>query len=154
VKGVAMPWYQDPAITGLVGAIVGAIIGALISASVPLYIWLKDRRLKRLECVIGTPTSLLTVSDTIKSKLNVSYEDKQVSSAFLFAIEVTSNGTLAIQEQPIIIKLDDNAKIVDHKVTTEPSIGFGKIESVVEECSLKLRVELLNPGDRVRVEQN
>ena len=147
-----MPWYQDPAITGLVGAIVGAIIGAVISASVPLYIWLKDRRLKRLECVIKTPASLLTVSDAIKNKLNVLYEGNQVSSVVLFPIKISNTGTLAIQDQPIIIKLDDNARIVDYKIETEPKIGFGKIESIVENNSLKLKVELFNPKDEMQIE--
>ncbi len=147
-----MPWYQDPAITGLVGAIIGAVVGALISASVPLYIWLKDRRLKRLECVVGTPAALLTVSDAIKNKLNILYEGNQVSSAILFPVEVTNSGTLAIQDQPIIIKLDESAKIVDYKIETKPKIGFGKIESVVVGSSLNLKVELINPKDEVKIE--
>ena len=61
----SVPWYQDPAIVGFVGAIVGAIITGVIS----LFIARKEQQRKRIDCALGDSITLLTISETIKKKL-------------------------------------------------------------------------------------
>lgn len=144
-----MPWYKDPTIVGFVGA----IVGALITSAVSIYLWRKSSRRKRVDCAVGDPTSLLSISDTIKEKLDVTFEGRPVSSAFLFPLEVVNSGSAAISQQPVLIRLPEGSKIVDWRIETDPEIGFGEITSIKsEERWLKLGITLLNPGDRVRIE--
>lgn len=136
-----------------VAAIVGGVVGALITALVSIVIWRKSQKISRLDCVIGDVTSLLSISDSIKDRLEVFVSGTKASSVLLFTLELTNTGTEAIEAQPILVRLDPSAEIVDFKVETEPAVGFGEVaQRRLDGGELDLEVELLNPADRVAIE--
>ena len=59
-------------------------------------------------------SSLLTFADTIRSKLEVKYAGEQTTSVFLFNLEVFNSGNQAVGNQPVLVRLDNNAKIVGY----------------------------------------
>lgn len=136
-------------LTGLLGA----IVGTAITAGVSLYIFRKSRLRKRVDCAIGDPTPLFSISETIKEKLKITFDGQPVSSVFLFPLEVVNSGSVAIRSQPVLIRLAEGSNIVDYRIETEPQIGFGEIVCTKKEgSSLDLRISLLNPRDRVKME--
>jgi hypothetical protein len=144
-----MNWYENPTIA----AIIGAVIGSVITTAVSIFIWKKTSRIRRVDCVMDNASSLLTFSDAIRSKLEVKYSGEQATSVFLFNLEVFNSGNQAVGNQPILIRLDNNAKIVGYSLKTEPEVGFGKISELQRQNGeLDLTIELLNPGDRVYIE--
>jgi len=144
-----MNWYENPA----VAAIIGAVVGASITAAASIFIWQKTSRVRRIDCVINDASSLLTFADTIRSKLEVKYAGEQATSVFLFNLEVFNSGNQAVGNHPVLIRLDNNAKIVGYSLKTEPEVGFGKISELQRQNGeLDLSIELLNPGDRVYLE--
>lgn len=144
-----MNWYENPT----VAAIIGGVVGAAITAAASIFIWQKTNRVRRIDCVINDASSLLTFSDTIRSKLEVKYAGEQTTSVFLFNLEVFNSGNQAVGNQPVLVRLDNSAKIVGYSIKTEPEVGFGKISELQRQNSeLDLSIELLNPGDRVYLE--
>ena len=144
-----MNWYENPTIAAIIGAVVGAVITAVAS----IFISKKTSIIRRVDCVIDNASSLLTVSDAIRSKLEIKYSGEQATSVFLFNLEVFNSGNQAVGNQPILIRLDNTAKIVGYSLKTEPEVGFGKIHELQHQNSeLDLTIELLNPGDRVYIE--
>ena len=144
-----MNWYENPT----VAAIIGGVVGAAITAAASIFIWQKTSRVRRVDCVINDASSLLTFSDTIRSELEVKYSGELATSVFLFNLEVFNSGNQAIGNQPVLIRLDDNAKIVGYSLKTEPEVGFGKISELQRQNGeLDMSIELLNPGDRVYIE--
>lgn len=131
----------------------GGVVGAAITAAASIFIWQKTNRVRRIDCVINDASSLLTFSDTIRSKLEVKYAGEQTTSVFLFNLEVFNSGNQAVGNQPVLVRLDNSAKIVGYSIKTEPEVGFGKISELQRQNSeLDLSIELLNPGDRVYLE--
>lgn len=144
-----MNWYENPTIA----AIIGGIVGAAITATASIFIWQKTSRVRRVDCVINGASSLLTFSDTIRSELEVKYSGELATSVFLFHLEVFNSGNQAIENQPVLIRLDNNAKIVGYSLKTEPKVGFGKINELKRQNGeLDMSIELLNLGDRVYIE--
>ncbi|WP_293149273.1 MULTISPECIES: hypothetical protein [unclassified Microcoleus] len=144
-----MNWYENPTIA----AIIGAVVGSVLTAAVSIFIWKKTSRVKRVDCVINDASSLLTFSDTIRSELEVKYSGEQTTSVFLFNLEIFNSGNQAVANQPVLIRIDNKAKIVGYSLKTEPKVGFGKISELQRQNGeLDLTIELLNPGDRVYLE--
>ncbi|MGL5064456.1 MAG: hypothetical protein ACRC62_31090 [Microcoleus sp.] len=144
-----MKWYDNPT----VAAILGGVVGSLITAAASMFIWKKTSKVKRVDCVRNDVASLLNFSDAISSKLEVKYSGEKATSVYLFSLDIFNSGNEAIKNQPILIRLDNNAKIVDYTLNTKPKVGFGKIrEFQGQNSELDLTIELLNPGDRVYIE--
>ena len=144
-----MNWYENPTIA----AILGGVIGAVITAAVSIFIWQKTSRVRRVDCIINDASSLLSFSDAIRTQLEIKYSGEPASSVFLFNLEVFNSGNQAIGNQPVLIRLDNKAKIVGYSIKTQPVVGFGKISELQRQNSeLDLSIELLNPGDRVSLE--
>ncbi|RUS93958.1 hypothetical protein DSM106972_094950 [Dulcicalothrix desertica PCC 7102] len=144
-----MKWYENPTIA----AVIGGLVGALITAAASIFVWQKTNQVKRVDCVINDASSLLAFSDTIRNELEVKYSGEQATSVFLFNLEVFNSGNQAIGNQPVLIRLDNNAKIVGYNLKTEPVVGFGKISELQrQKGELDFNIELLNPGDRIYLE--
>lgn len=144
-----MNWYENPTIA----AIIGAVVGSVITAAASIFIWRKTSQVRRVDCIINDASSLLSFSDAIRTKLEIKYSGEQASSVFLFNLEVFNSGNQAIGNQPVLIRLDNKAKIVGYSIKTQPTVGFGKISELQPQNSeLDLSIELLNPGDRVYLE--
>lgn len=118
-----MNWYENPTIA----AIIGAVVGSVLTAAVSIFIWKKTSRVKRVDCVRNDIASLLNFSDAISSKLEVKYSGEKATSVYLFSLDIFNSGNEPIKNQPILIRLDNNAKIVDYTLKTKPKVGFGKI---------------------------
>ncbi|MCV3213987.1 hypothetical protein OGM63_10745 [Plectonema radiosum NIES-515] len=144
-----MNWSQNATIA----AIIGAVVGAVITAAASIFIWKKTNQVRRVDCVINDASSLLSFSEAIRSQLEVTYSGERANSVFLFNLEVFNSGNQAVSNHPVLIRLDNSAKIVDYSVKTQPEVGFGKISELQRQNNeLDLSIELLNPGDRVYLE--
>jgi hypothetical protein len=143
-----MNWYENPTIA----AISGAVVGSVITAAVSMWITKKTSQIRRVDCIINDAFSLLSFSDTIRTKLEIKYSGEQASSVFLFNLEVFNSGNQAVENQPCLIRLDDKAKIIGYSIKTQPAVGFGEISKSQSQNSLDLSIQLLNPGDRVYLE--
>ncbi|MCY7383454.1 MAG: hypothetical protein LH628_12890 [Microcoleus sp. CAN_BIN18] len=143
-----MNWYENPTIA----AILGGVGGSVITAGVSMWIAKKTSQVRRIDCIINDASSLLSFSDTIRTKLEIKYSGEQASSVFLFNLEVFNSGNQALENQPCLIRLDDKAKIIGHSIKTQPAVGFGEISKSQNQNSLDLSIHLLNPGDRVYLE--
>lgn len=143
-----MNWYENPTIA----AISGGVVGSVITAAVSMWITKKTSQIRRVDCIINDASSLLSFSDTIRTKLEIKYSGEQASSVFLFNLEVFNSGNQAVGNQPCLIRLDDKAKIIGYSIKTQPAVGFGEISQSQSQNSLDLSIQLLNPGDRVYLE--
>ena len=143
-----MNWYENPTIA----AILGGVVGSVITAAVSMWITKKTTQIRRADCIINDASSLLSFSDTIRTKLEIKYSGEQASSVFLFNLEVFNSGNQAVENQPCLIRLDDKAKIIGYSIKTQPAVGFGEISKSQSQNSLDLSIQLLNPGDRVYLE--
>ncbi len=143
-----MNWYENPTIA----AISGGVVGSVITAAVSMWITKKTSQIRRVDCIIDKPVSLLSFSDTIRTKLEIKYSGEQASSVFLYNLEVFNSGNQAVTTQPCLIRLDDKAKIIGYSIKTQPAVGFGEISQSQSQNSLDLSIQLLNPGDRVYLE--
>ena len=144
-----MAWYDNPTIA----ATVGAVAGAALTAAVSIFIWKKTHKIRRVDCIIDDASSLLSFSDEIRNELQIIYAGEPANSVFLFNLEIFNSGTLAIGSQPVIIRLDKEAKIVGYSLKTIPKVGFGEIKEMSRsQNDLDLNIELLNPQDRVYIE--
>lgn len=144
-----MNWYENPTIA----AISGGVVGSVITAAVSMWITKKTSQIRRVDCIINDASSLLSFSDTIRTKLEIKYSGEQASSVFLYNLEVFNSGNQAVTTQPCLIRLDDKAKIIGYSIKTQPAVGFGEItKSQPSLNSLDLSIQLLNPGDRVYLE--
>ena len=144
-----MAWHNNPTIA----AIVGAVVGAALTAAVSIFIWKKTNKIRRVDCIIDDASSLLSFSDEIRNELQIIYAGEPANSVFLFNLEIFNSGTLAIGSQPVIIRLDNEAKIVGYSLKTIPKVGFGEIKEMSRsQNGLDLNIELLNPQDRVYIE--
>lgn len=143
-----MNWYENPTIA----AILGGVVGSVITAGVSMWITKKTTQIRRVDCIINDASSLLSFSDTIRTKLEIKYSGEQATSVFLFNLEVFNCGNQAVANQPCLIRLDDKAKIIGYSIKTQPAVGFGEISKSQSQNSLDLSIQLLNPGDRVYLE--
>jgi len=144
-----MAWYENPTIS----AVIGAIAGATVSAAVAVYVWRRTRRIRRVDGIVVEVSSLLTFSEKIKDKLRVHFEDQEAKSVYLISLDIVNTGTEAIRNQPVHLRLESHAKIVDYAIKTEPAVGFGPIKETEKDGNaLNLEIELLNPADRVSIE--
>ena len=144
-----MQWYENPTIAAIVGAVVGAILAGLVS----LFIWRKTHKIKRIDGIINDVSSLLTFSDKIKDQLEIKFSGSEAKSVYLFSLEIINSGTEAIIKQPVGIRLNRSAKIVDYTIATEPEVGFGDIlENQKNGNALDLEIALMNPNDRIEIE--
>jgi hypothetical protein len=144
-----LSWYENPTVAAILGGIAGAVLSVIAS----VYIWRRTQKIKRIDCIIHDVSSLFSVSDQIKDKLQVKYEEKDVLSVYLISLEILNTGNEAVENQPVNIRLSEGSQILDYSMKTDPPVGFGEIVDIDKENNaLDLKVALLNPQDRVMIE--
>jgi hypothetical protein len=142
-------WYRDPTIAGLVGALGGALIGALAT----LWVWRKSNKIKRVDCVFDDPIALLTQSDAFRGRLDLQFNGRPVTAAYVFTFEIVNTGNQAVANQPVLLRFAEDREVVDVKVETEPSLGFGDVTITGKGArDVHVAIALLNPGDSIRLE--
>ena len=144
-----MAWYENPTVAAILGGIAGAILSVIAS----VYIWRRTQKTKRVDCIIHDVSSLFSVSEQIKDKLDVKYSGNDVSAVYLISLEIVNTGNEAVKNQPVNIRLSDGSIILDYSLKTHPPVGFGDTtELKKEENCLDIIIGLLNPEDRVAFE--
>jgi len=144
-----MELFNNPTVAATLGAIAGAIISAVVS----VVIWRRTLKTQKIDCLVHDVSSLLSVSEKIKNKLEINYDDQPVKAVYFVSLEIINSGNQAVKKQPISIRMSSDSKIIDYSVVTDPKIGFGEITNVGKDDDvLDLVVDLLNPKDRVYLE--
>lgn len=123
-----MNWLENPTVAGVLGGIAGALVAGLIS----VWIWRSSRTRRRIRAVIRDVTSLLDISDNLKSTLNIEIQGKKVESLYLTSVDVSNIGNASIENQTILIVSPEGTEIVDFSKTTLPEVGFEGVETQIE----------------------
>ncbi len=143
-----MNWFENPTVAGVLGGIAGALVAGLIS----VWIWRSSRTRRRIRAVIRDVTSLLDISDNLKSTLNIEIQGNKIESLYLTSIDVSNTGNASIEDQRILIVFPEGTEIVDFSKSTMPEVGFEGFEVQVEKHTLNASAELLNVGDKLTFE--
>ncbi|ARE85040.1 hypothetical protein ROSMUCSMR3_03586 [Roseovarius mucosus] len=143
-----MIWLENPTVAGVLGGVAGALVAGLIS----VFIWRSSRTRRRVRAVIRDVTSLLEISENLKSTLNIEIQGKKVESLFLTSVDVSNVGNVSIEDQNILIVFPKNTEIVDFSLTTDPQLGFDGVKAEIKENTLKTSASLLNVGDKLTFE--
>lgn len=144
-----MAWYENPT----VAAILGGLFGAVLTSIASIFIWKKTNKIRRIDGIINDTSALLSFSEKIKDKLEIKYSGENAEAVYLFSIDIINSGTEAVRDQPVGIRVDKSAQIVDYTFKTEPEIGFGDILEINKNGNaLDLQIGLLNPKDCVSIE--
>lgn len=141
-------WLENPTVAGILGGVAGALVAGLIS----VLIWRSSRTRRRVRAVIRDVTSLLEISENLKSTLNIEIQGKKVESLFLTSVDVSNVGNASIEDQNILIVFPKNTEIVDFSLTTDPQLGFEGVKAEIKENSIKAAASLLNVGDKLTFE--
>lgn len=142
-------WYENPTVAAILGGIAGAVLSVITS----VIIWRKTQKIKRLDLFVRDVSSLLSVSEKIQNELKITYSGTEAKSVFLISIDIVNSGNQPIENQPLNVRLPEESKIIDYSFTTEPAVGFGKIETQQPSSSgLDFQIELLNPADTFSLE--
>lgn len=143
-----MSWLENPTIAAVLGALTGALATGLIS----VWIWRSSRTRLRIRAVIRDVTSLLEISENLKSTLNVEIRGKKIQSLFVTSIDVINTGNASIENQNIMIAFPQGTEIIDYSISTTPKIGFEGLNSEAIAHALKVSTKLLNISDKITLE--
>jgi hypothetical protein len=143
-----MEWLENPTVAGVLGSVAGALVAGLIS----VWVWRSSRTRKRIRAVIRDVTSLLEISQNLKSTLNIEIQGKKIDSLFLTSVDVSNTGNASIEEQSILIIFPENTEIIDFSLSTEPKSGFDGVEAKVEKNQVRASAKLLNVADKITFE--
>ena len=128
---------------------VGAVLAA-IAIGIPILVYYRQRRRKRLGYQILANTPVLTVHEQIRGKLKVSYEDIPVQNLQLLLLKFINTGNVPIAtadfECPLSITFGSDAKILSSEViASSPSDLSPSISATTQ--GITLASLLLNPND-------
>ncbi|MDY6990973.1 MAG: hypothetical protein SWQ30_23265 [Thermodesulfobacteriota bacterium] len=141
-----MEWLRDP-IWQFIGAAVG-IVAIIVS-----YMFFKrQQKQKRIAYEIISSTSLLSVRNEVKSKLQVFFEQKPIENLSLLIIQIYNAGNEPVlstdYEKPISIGFGDKAEVLEADITgVSPESIQPKIDRTPKAVSLQPL--LLNGGDSI-----
>lgn len=143
-----MTWLENPTVAGVLGGVAGALVTGLIS----VWIWRSSRTRKRIRAVIRDVTSLLEISQNLKSTLNIEIQGNRIESLFLTSIDVFNTGNASIEDQSILVIFPENTEVIDFSISTEPKSGFEGVEAKKEKNQVRVSAKLLNVGDKITFE--
>lgn len=105
------------------------VLCAILAVFVTIFIFLAQRKTKRLSYEITSNTQLLGVKDEIQGKVQVLYDGKEVKNVHLLTIRFTNNGNQSIAssdyERPLSVEVNSDAKILTHEVIDEAPENLG-----------------------------
>lgn len=135
-----------------VAAVLGGSAGALVTGLISVWIWRSSRTRKRIRAVIRDVTSLLEVSEILKSKLNIEIQGEKVESLFLTSIDVSNTGNAALEDQSILFIFPKGTDIIDFSISTRPKDGFDGVDVSADGNKINASAKLLNIADKITFE--
>ena len=136
-----MSYLDMPLLSVIVGGIIG-IIGTILA------VYLAKKR-KRVAYEVAS-FSLMSVSDAIRDKIKIEYENKSVKTIYTFRVKIKNTGNAVVEKLPILFVFDSNTKILEDDIETIPEREFHieKID-VNKEWERKYEIDFLNPNDQI-----
>lgn len=129
----------------LMSAIIGGVIGIIGTISA---VYLGKKRM-RVAYEITSISSLMSVSDEIRDKIKVEYENKPIKNIYSFKVKIKNTGNAVVEKLPILFEFDSNTKILDVIVKTIPEREFGiKKMNANKESEIKYEIDFLNRNDQ------
>lgn len=126
----------------------GVVVG-LLGVIVTIVIFQLQKNKKRLAYYILTDTSLLTVDDEIKGKIQINYENKNIQNIRLLILKIENIGNIDISssdfEQPIIISFPNSEILSAGLIDASPRNLTPNIQ--IDSSKLTINPILLNKKD-------
>lgn len=148
-----MPEFLRDPIWQFVGVTVACTCG-LVPIILSVFFFIFQHQYKSLAYEVLAETDLITIKEEVKGKLQVLYETVPVDNVSLVIMKIVNNGSVPLEssdfENPIIVSLNDNAKILDAQIIeTVP----GSLQPILshQESSLAVEPLLLNNGDYITI---
>jgi hypothetical protein len=131
-----------------------AILGIVIPVSVAIVIYLKQRPRKVISFQKITEERLLSVSNELRDKLKIFYEDKLVEGVNLFKFEFSNSGNREILEKdyvkPISLFFGDNAHVLSVEITEIKPKSF-EVSALTDGKVINLSKCVFNAGESITV---
>jgi len=158
-----MPSF-DPNIQFLINLAI-AIFGITVGAAVTIYVFHQQRQHPDLTWEILSNSPLISVSDQIKPKIQIRYENMPVSDIGLVLVRINNDGNIPIVEtdfaEPLSLILPENTIILSKEISDPGPTGskaeFKELKNPSDEPLsnekplVKLKPPLLNPGDSLTI---
>jgi hypothetical protein len=130
---------------------IGAALG-FIAIVISVIIFFMQRRKKSLVYEIATNTSLLTLTDEIRGKVQILFEGLPVQNVHLVILHILNDGNIAITssdyEVPLTFQFGEKTQILSAEIirTTPDTL---KPEFSLMKNSIEFHPTLLNSGDTI-----
>lgn len=128
---------------------VGALL-TLLAIGISYFIYLAQRRRPGLAFGVLSNQALLTVAESIQSRVALTFDQKPVSNVHVVNCGVKNIGNTPIRtadfEEPFRIHIPPQTLLLSAEIT-EKSPESLKVELATSESSVELKPLLLNPGD-------
>lgn len=136
--------FTDPLVTHAV---------ALLTGIIPLVIYLLASQKKILGYSVLTNAPIITINQAdIAGRIVISLDGKSVSGLRSIQILLQNIGTKDIEDQDVYLNFPAPAEIIDSQYEFDPPIIVESPHLVaVDKNRLRLKLELMNPGDKVTV---
>lgn len=119
---------------------------------VGVILWFKNRRRKDLSYATSCTTVLPTVEDTVRKKLKILFNQKEVKQIYLNTVTLLCSGNEPIRsadyESPIAVNFGTGVEILSAEIV-KPSQRCLEPSIEIENESLILAPILMNHGDRI-----
>ena len=131
-----------------------SVLLAVVAIVVAIFLYRKQRRLKRLDFEIISETSLLSVKEELEGKLQILYEGRRVSTVHLVLAEFRNSGTEPILAGDFVQPLGVDFGTESQVLTTEVVETFPTdSNAVITTATSRLTIAplLVNQRDFIRV---
>lgn len=130
--------------------VVATIILGLAAIVVAIILFLLGKKKKRLSYYIISNTQLVGIENSIRDKIKILYDERQVTNVHLVSIKFINNGNEPISvddfDKPISIKYDSAVNILTHEILEKTPEDLDALIRKTENF-LEIKPLLLNPND-------
>lgn len=131
-----------------------SLLVAIIGVAISLIVYFLQRDLKSLDVKVLSATSLIEVSDTIKDKIQVSFENKAVYNLSVFDVRIRNSGNQPILPsdfiEPLAFVFSNDAGIVEADIIESNPSNVGMKINIAQNKVLFSK-SLLNEGDEITI---
>lgn len=129
-------------------------VGVIIAAIIAIWIYLLQRKTKRLSYNILASNELLTASEEIRGRIKILFDKKTVQNVHLLVLQITNDGNVPILPsdfyEPIKISFRDGTKILGAEITSHFPDSF-QPELLIDGNSLSIVPTLINSRDALNI---
>ena len=134
--------------------IINAIL-TLVAIGISIYIFRKQN-IKRSLAYIVTERNLLKISEKIKDKIEIRYDNKLLKSAHLIILQVINNGNVEIRaddfDSPLSFNFDEDTTIISTQIIEKNPANLNPVIDPSAPGKITLNPLLLNSGSLFSVE--